>query len=63
MAIDLYHALHGFLTVRGMGTTSLKANILQQLEDTREEVLYDILFYLHNAYYDLDRVRCLGIIF
>ena len=34
---------------------SLKENLLQQLTDMMEEVLYEISLYLHKAYYALYR--------
>ena len=41
-------------SVRGTGTASLKANLLQQLMNMGEKVLYEILFDIYKAYDDLD---------
>ena len=45
-----------------MGTTTLKAKLLQQLEAMREEVLYMIFLDLCKAFVTLERDRCLEIL-
>ena len=54
-AITYHNFLHGFWAGRSTGTATLKANLLQQLADMREEVLYVIFLDLHKAYDALDR--------
>ena len=61
-AIQFHNALHGFRTIRGMGTASLEANFIQQMMAMREEVLYETLLDLHKAYDALDRVCCMEIL-
>ena len=61
-AIDLHNTLHGFCAVRGQGNASLKANLLQQLTEMREQILYEIFLYIHKAYDILNRDRCLDIL-
>ena len=59
----IYHNfLHGFQAGRGTGTATLKAKMLQQLADLREEVLYVIFLDLLKAYAALNRSRCLEIL-
>ena len=58
-SITFHDFLHGFLVVRGTGTATLEAKLLQQLAALREEVMYVIFLYLHKAYDALDRSRCL----
>ena len=48
-AIHFHITLHGFRTVRGMETPSLKYNLLQQLMDMKEEVLYEIFLDIHKS--------------
>ena len=45
-----------------MGTDSLKAKLLHQLMDLKEEVLHDIYLDMHKAYDALDHGRCLDIL-
>ena len=62
VAIQFHDTLHGFRTFRGTGTAYLENNLIQQLIDMREEVLYEIFLDLHKAYESLDRSRCLYIL-
>ena len=48
--------------VRGTGTATLEAKLLQQLAAMREEVLYVIFLDLHKAYDALDKSRSLDIL-
>ena len=48
--------------MRGMGTTTLKAKLLQQIISIRETILHIILLDLRKSYYELDRDRCLDIL-
>ena len=61
-SITYHDFLYGFRAVRGTGTATLEAKLLQQLAALREEVLYVIFLDLHKAYDDLDRSRCLEIL-
>ena len=54
--------LHGFLTGHRKGTTSLEANLLQQLMATRVAVIHAIFLEIQKAYVPLDRDRCLKIL-
>ena len=45
-----------------MGTTNLKANLLQQVIATRETVLHAIFLDIHKEYDALDRELCLYIL-
>ena len=54
--------LHGFRAVRGVGTASFKAKLLQKLTDMRVEVLYELLLELCNIYDALDRDQCMEIL-
>ena len=56
-SITYHDFLHRFRAGRGTGTAILKANLLQQLADMREEVLYVIFLDLSKASYDLCRSR------
>ena len=58
-AIKLHDVLHGLREGRGTGTATLKAKLLQQLADMREEILYVIFLDLTKAYDALDRSRTL----
>ena len=49
-ALHFHNVLHDFREGWEIGTAYLKAKILQQLMSMREEVLYDILLYLHRSY-------------
>ena len=60
--IQFDNTFHGFRTGRGMGTASLKANLIQKLTDMGEEVLYEIFLYLHKAYVALECCLCLDIL-
>ena len=61
-AITYHDFLHGFRAVRGTGTATLEAKLLQQLADMREEVLYVIFLDLTKAYDALERSRSLEIL-
>ena len=61
-SITYHNFLHNFRAVRGTGTATLEAKLLQQLAALREEVLYVIFLDLHKAYDALDRSRCLEIL-
>ena len=54
-SITYHDFLHGFRAGRGTGTATLEAKLLQQLADSREEVLYMIFMDLNKAYDALDR--------
>ena len=58
-ATTLHNVLHGFRSVRGMGTTSLEANLLQNMTSMREEIIYKVFLKLKKAYSALDRDKCL----
>ena len=47
--IDSHEKLHRFCSGRGMGNVSLKANLKQQMEYTREEALYNIFLDIHKT--------------
>ena len=53
--IYFHEVLHEFWEVRGMGTTSIEAKLLQQLTDMREGVLYAIFLDLKKVYESLGR--------
>ena len=42
MGVQFHDSLHGFHTSIGMRIDSLEVNMLQQLMDMREEVIYEI---------------------
>ena len=50
------------MAVRGTGTVTLEAKLLQQLAALREKVLYVILLDLHKPYDALDSSMCLEIL-
>ena len=54
--------LHILQAGHGLGTTTLKAKLFQQLEAMRVEVLHGIFLDLHKAYDTLDRDICLEIL-
>ena len=62
LAIVFHDIIHGFQAGSGMGTASLKANLLQQLTAMRGAVLHEIFLYLQNVYDSIDRYRCLNIL-
>ena len=62
LAIVFHDIIHGFQAGSGMGTASLKANLLQQLTAMRGAVLHEIFLYLQNVYDSIDRDRCLNIL-
>ena len=61
-SITFHDFLHGFWEVRGTGTATLEANLLQQIAAWREEVMYVIFLDLRKAYDALGRSRCLDIL-
>ena len=61
-SITFHDFLHIFRAVRGTGTATLEAKLLQKLAALREEFLYVVFLDLHKAYYALDRSRCLEIL-
>ena len=50
VVILLHDTLYGFLTGRGMGAAFLKAKLLQNPMDMREEIIYEIFLDLHKLY-------------
>lgn len=48
VSIQFYEGFHVFHTGRGMGTASLKSNMLQHLTDMKEEALYEIFYIFIN---------------
>ena len=56
-SITYHDFIHGLRAGRGTGTATLKAKLLHQLADLREEVLYVLFMYLHKVYDALDRDR------
>ena len=60
-SITFHNFLHRFWEVRGTGTATLEAKLLQHFAALREEVLYVIFLDLHKAYAALDRSRCLNV--
>ena len=61
-SITFHDFLHCFREVRGTGTATLEAKLLQQLAALREEVMYTIFLDLHKAYDALEMSRCLEIL-
>ena len=61
-SINFHDFLHGFRAVCRTVTATLKAKLIWQLADLREEVLYVIFLDLQKAYDDLYRSRCLDIL-
>ena len=61
-SITYHDFLHGFWAGRDTGTATLEANLLQQIEALREEVLYMIFLDLNKTFDALDRSRCLEIL-
>ena len=62
-SIQFHDVLHGFHVGRGTGTTTLEANLLQQIIATRETVLHAIFLDLRKAYDSLDKDQCLDILY
>ena len=62
VAIIYHGVLHEFCTVRGIGTASLEANLIQYLTAMREEVLYEVLLDLSNSCDTLDQEHYLEVI-
>ena len=61
VAVYFHDTLHGSSSVRGMNTASLESNMLHQLTVMREEVLFEVFFYLRKTYNSLDRGQCMDI--
>ena len=61
-SITFHDFLHSFWGDRITSTTTLEAELLQQLAALREEVLYVIFPDLHKAYDALDRSMCVEIL-
>ena len=59
-AISFHDTLHMFRAGRGTGTAVLDANILQQITDMREEVLFEIFLDLRKDYDALDQEKALN---
>ena len=59
VAIQFHDTLYGFCTGRGIGTASLEGNMVQQLMEMREEVLYEIFLDIHKAYDFMYRDQCI----
>ena len=47
--ITLHDILHRFWAVRGMGTDTTEAKLLQQLTSMRGAVLFEVFYDIHNA--------------
>ena len=60
--ITYHNALHGFWAGWGAGTTTLYANLLQQLMKMREVVLFKVFMDLQKAYDALDQERSLELL-
>ena len=54
-AVKFHDVLHGFWAGRGTMTAPLEANLLQQLTEMREDVLYEIFLELKKEYDALDQ--------
>ena len=57
--IPFHDVMHGFREGHGTETTTIKANLLQQLTDMSEVVLFEVFLDLQNSYDTLDWDRCL----
>ena len=53
---------HGFVVGRGCGTAGLKAKLVQQLAYMEHNTLYLVFIDLQKAYNDMDRNRCIKIL-
>ena len=60
--IQIKYTLHGFCMGTCIGTASLKAKLLQQIKNMREEVLYEIFLDLHKTYDTLKRDFCFEVL-
>ena len=60
-SLTLHDALHGFRAGRGTGTATLGAKLAQQLAGIAHEPLFQVLLDVPKAYYSLDRVRYMEI--
>ena len=60
--ITYHDVLHGLRVGRGTGTKSIKARLLHQIMEMREEVLYEVLLELRKAHKVLERKLFLEII-
>ena len=61
-AILFHDTLHRFWEERGTGTTTLEANIIQNITAMREAVLYKVFMDPRKAYDDLDQKRTLDLL-
>ena len=59
--VNFHDMLHGFRSGIGTGTASTEVNLLQNLVEMREEVLYEVFLDLKKSYDALDRERCMDI--
>ena len=62
LSITFHGVFCGFRVGRGIGTTSLEANILQQPETMKYEFLYEISIDIYKAYGALERDSCIGLL-
>ena len=60
--VSFHDTLHRFWAGRRTGTTALEANILQQLTDMREAVIFKVFLELWKAYNALDQERSLNLL-
>ena len=60
--IQFHDMLQIFCMIRGTRTASLKAKLLQQIKNMREEVLYEIFLDLHKTYDTLKRDFCFEVL-
>ena len=61
-SVVLHDTLHGFREGRGMGKTTMEANMHQKLEGIAHEPLFQVFLYFQKAYDSLDRERCLELL-
>ena len=62
MGIWFHYTFHGFREVWVTRTSSIEANIIQQLTSMMEVVLYEIFLDLHKVYNALESYLCLDIL-
>ena len=62
LAIQFHNTIDGICTGKGKGNISIEVKLLQKLAAMREEVLYEILFYLHKVYDTLYHRNCFDIL-
>ena len=61
LGVVFHDALHGFIVVRGMVTSTLEAKLDQQLDGIAHKPLFRVFLEIHKAYGSLDRGRCLEV--